>query len=103
MGSVEQRYGTPWLSFVIPMVSGRILASERSRVLQKLGATRRSCRGARMPIPLSFANDPVGRFKVMPFGFPDTLPRLVQYVSGIERCKMMVRGSDPLHAQLDLG
>jgi peptidoglycan/xylan/chitin deacetylase (PgdA/CDA1 family) len=42
--------------------------------------------------PLLFANDPVGRFKVMRFGFPDTLPRLVQYVSGIERCKMMVRG-----------
>ena len=56
-----------------------------------------------VPIPLSFANDPVGRFKVMRFGFPDTLPRLVQYVSGIERCKMMVRGSDPLHARLDLG
>lgn len=42
--------------------------------------------------PLLFANDPVGRFKVMRFGFPETLPHLVQYVSGIERCKMMVRG-----------
>jgi len=42
--------------------------------------------------PRPFANDPAGRFKVMRFGFPETLPHLIQYVSGIERCKMMVRG-----------
>lgn len=42
--------------------------------------------------PRSFANDSVSRFKVMRFSFPETLPDLVQYVSGIERCKMMVRG-----------
>jgi peptidoglycan/xylan/chitin deacetylase (PgdA/CDA1 family) len=33
------------------------------------------------------------RFRVQRFGFPDELPHLVQYVSGVERFKQMVRSS----------
>ena len=61
-------------------------------VLQKLGLQGAVVGEPGFADPQPFANDPVGRFKVMRFGFPETLPRLVQYVSGIERCKMMVRG-----------
>jgi peptidoglycan/xylan/chitin deacetylase (PgdA/CDA1 family) len=61
-------------------------------VLQKLGLQGAVVGEPGFADPLPFENDPVGRFKVMRFGFPDTLPHLVQYVSGIERCKLMVRG-----------
>ena len=61
-------------------------------VLQKLGLQGAVVGEPGFADPLPFTNDPAGRFKVMRFGFPETLPHLVQYVSGIERCKMMVRG-----------
>ncbi|MDN5940441.1 MAG: polysaccharide deacetylase family protein [Nitrospira sp.] len=62
-------------------------------VLQKLGLQGAVVGEPGFADPLPFGNDPAGRFKVMRFGFPETLPRLVQYVSGVERCKMMVRRS----------
>lgn len=39
-----------------------------------------------------FRNEFGNRFRVRRFGFPDTLPDLIQYVSGLERFKQIVRG-----------
>lgn len=39
----------------------------------------------------SFTSGADGRFRVRRFGFPDTLPHVIQYVSGVERVKQMVR------------
>ena len=33
------------------------------------------------------------RFKVQRFGFPDELPHMIQFVSGVERFKQMLRRS----------
>lgn len=41
--------------------------------------------------PTVFQTDADGAFKVKRLGFPETLPLLVQYVSGIERFKQIVR------------
>jgi peptidoglycan/xylan/chitin deacetylase (PgdA/CDA1 family) len=40
----------------------------------------------------SFQRTPDDRFKVRRFAFPDELPRVVQYVSGVERMKQILRG-----------
>lgn len=42
--------------------------------------------------PILVACEYDGLYKVRRFGFPETLPRLVQYVSGVERLKQKVRG-----------
>ena len=42
----------------------------------------------------SFHADRDAPFKVRRFPFPDDLPDLVQYVSGVERLKLMLRGQD---------
>lgn len=41
--------------------------------------------------PRLWAREFAGPYKVRRFGFPETLPRLVQYVSGIERLKQKAR------------
>jgi len=41
----------------------------------------------------SFKGTDEYRFKVQRFGFPDGLPHVIQYVSGIERFKQMFRGN----------
>jgi len=40
---------------------------------------------------LSFRNNEDDRFKVRRFGFPDELPHMIQYVSGVERVKQLLR------------
>ena len=42
---------------------------------------------------LSFRNSADDRFRVPRFGFPDGLPHLIQYVSGVERFKQLLRRS----------
>lgn len=42
--------------------------------------------------PGLLARESAGPYKVRRFGFPETLPRLAQYVSGIERLKQKARG-----------
>ena len=44
---------------------------------------------------LSFRRSEDERFKVPRFGFPDELPHMIQYVSGVERFKQLLRGSTP--------
>jgi peptidoglycan/xylan/chitin deacetylase (PgdA/CDA1 family) len=61
-------------------------------VMQELGLQGAVVAAPGFADPLPFVNDPAGRFKVMRFSFPETLPHLAQYVSGIERFKQMVRG-----------
>jgi len=39
----------------------------------------------------AFQRDPGERFRVQRFAFPDDLPHMVQYVSGVERLKRMLR------------
>lgn len=39
----------------------------------------------------SFRSGTDSRFRVHRFGFPDTLPHVVQYVSGVERVKQVIR------------
>jgi hypothetical protein len=34
------------------------------------------------------------RFKVRRFGYPETLPRLIQIVAGVERLKQIIRRAD---------
>ncbi len=41
--------------------------------------------------PALYAGEVAGPYKVRRFGFPETVPRLVQYVSGVERLKSFVR------------
>jgi peptidoglycan/xylan/chitin deacetylase (PgdA/CDA1 family) len=40
----------------------------------------------------SFQSDQDGRFRVQRFGFPDELAHMIQYVSGVERFKQLLRG-----------
>jgi peptidoglycan/xylan/chitin deacetylase (PgdA/CDA1 family) len=40
---------------------------------------------------LAFQRSPDDRFRVQRFAFPDDLPHMVQYVSGVERFKQMLR------------
>ncbi len=42
---------------------------------------------------LSFRSKEDDRFKVRRFGFPDELPHMIQYVSGVERFKRLLRRS----------
>jgi peptidoglycan/xylan/chitin deacetylase (PgdA/CDA1 family) len=42
---------------------------------------------------LTFQRGEDNRFRVQRFGFPDDLPHMVQYVSGVERLKQVLRGS----------
>jgi peptidoglycan/xylan/chitin deacetylase (PgdA/CDA1 family) len=42
---------------------------------------------------LSFQSNEDDRFKVRRFGFPDELPHIIQYVSGVERLKQLLRRS----------
>jgi peptidoglycan/xylan/chitin deacetylase (PgdA/CDA1 family) len=42
---------------------------------------------------VSFQCDADNRFKVRRFGFPDGLPHVIQYVSGVERMKQLLRGN----------
>ena len=42
---------------------------------------------------LSFRSSEDDRFKVPRFGFPDELPHMIQYVSGVERFKQLLRRS----------
>jgi peptidoglycan/xylan/chitin deacetylase (PgdA/CDA1 family) len=42
---------------------------------------------------LSFRSNEDDRFKVRRFGFPDELPHIIQYVSGVERLKQLLRRS----------
>jgi hypothetical protein len=39
------------------------------------------------------AENPDERFRVRRFAFPDNMMDVIQYVSGIERAKQLVRGS----------
>jgi peptidoglycan/xylan/chitin deacetylase (PgdA/CDA1 family) len=41
---------------------------------------------------LSYRRGENNRFRVQRFGFPDDLPHMVQYVSGVERLKQVLRG-----------
>jgi len=41
----------------------------------------------------AFQQDGDNRFKVQRFGFPDELPHMIQYVSGVERFKQILRRS----------
>jgi peptidoglycan/xylan/chitin deacetylase (PgdA/CDA1 family) len=41
---------------------------------------------------LTFRGGEDNRFRVQRFGFPDDLPHMVQYVSGVERFKQVLRG-----------
>ena len=42
---------------------------------------------------LAFQRGQDDRFRVQRFGFPDGLPHMIQYVSGVERFKQMLRRS----------
>jgi peptidoglycan/xylan/chitin deacetylase (PgdA/CDA1 family) len=42
---------------------------------------------------LSFRSNEDDRFKVRRFGFPDEMPHMIQYVSGVERFKQLLRRS----------
>ena len=42
---------------------------------------------------LTFRHGEDNCFRVQRFGFPDELPHMIQYVSGVERFKQMLRGS----------
>jgi peptidoglycan/xylan/chitin deacetylase (PgdA/CDA1 family) len=42
---------------------------------------------------LTFQRDEDNCFKVQRFGLPDELPHMIQYVSGVERFKQLLRGS----------
>ena len=42
---------------------------------------------------VTFQNGTENRFRVQRFGFPDELPNLIQYVSGVERLKQLFRRS----------
>ena len=42
---------------------------------------------------VTFRSSQDDRFKVQRFGFPDELPHMIQYVSGVERVKQLLRGS----------
>ncbi len=39
-----------------------------------------------------FSQEEDGSYKIKRFGFPETIPRIVQYVSGVERVKQRLRG-----------
>ena len=42
---------------------------------------------------MAFQHGQDDRFKVQRFGFPDELPDMIQYVSGVERFKQILRRS----------
>ena len=46
-----------------------------------------------MELILTFRHGEDNCFRVQRFGFPDELPHMIQYVSGVERFKQMLRGS----------
>lgn len=41
---------------------------------------------------LTFQGGDDNRFRVQRFGFPDEISHMIQYVSGLERCKQLLRG-----------
>ena len=62
-------------------------------VLRRLGFLGALAAEAGYANALSFRRSQDDRFRVPRFGFPDELPQMIQYVSGVERFKQLLRGN----------
>ena len=84
---------TPVPVFCYPYGWWEDFGNREIALLRRLGFLGALAAEAGYANALSFRNSADDRFRVPRFGFPDGLPHLIQYVSGVERFKQLLRRS----------